>query len=57
MTDHATPADRLRPHSKLAQAIRYLRTQSKRGYCLDRRVPFKRTTTSTILDKWARGRA
>lgn len=57
MTDHATPADRLAPHTKLAQAIRYLRTQSKRGYCLDRRVPFKRTTTSTILDKWARGRA
>jgi len=58
--DLVTATERLAPHAedKLARAIRYLKTQSKRGYCLD--APVKRLPAPqrppTLLDRWLAGR-
>lgn len=52
--DLVTPIDRLAPHTPLQRAIRYLRTQSKAGYCLDKpvkRLPLPQRTPS-LLDRW-----
>ena len=53
--DCITSAERLAPvDDKHARAVRYLRTESKRGYCLD--APVKRLPAPqrppTLLDRW-----
>ena len=60
MHDLITPAERLSPRrDKLADALRYLRTESRTGYCLDGQVkrlpPTKRPPT--VLDRWFAKRA
>ncbi len=54
MHDYMTHIDRLQPHTKLGEALRYLRTQSRRGYCLDKRVPkiAAQLRQPTVLDRW-----
>jgi len=57
--DLITSAERLAPHSKLANALRYLRAHSKTGYCLDKRVarlPAPQRPP-TLLDRWMARRA
>ena len=58
--DCITAAERLAPiDDKLARAVRYLRTQSKSGYCLDapvRRLPAT-SRKPTVLDRWLARRA
>jgi len=53
--DCITSAERLAPvDDKRARAVHYLRTQSKRGYCLDGRVarlPAPQRPP-TLLDRW-----
>ena len=58
MRDYMTAADRLQPHNKLERALRYLRTESSVGYCLDKRVgrlpaPQRQPT---VLDRWIASR-
>lgn len=60
LRDAVTPAERLNPpRDKRAAALHYLRTQSRRGYCLDvkvDRLPVRERAEPTVLDRWMQRR-